>query len=119
MTCPDCGSSEIRLSRSRRFQDAFQRLRGREPFRCSKCRVRFFAIESPELALGKAAHSNPDRRSLWNSRIKKRLAKRMIVVSIFAVALVIFLIFLRYVTSEQSSSGDSGAFTVRQELSAV
>lgn len=119
MTCPDCGSSEIRLSRSTKFQDAFQRLRGREPFRCSKCRVRFFAIESPELALGKAAHSNPGRRSSWNSRIKKRLAKRMIVVSIFAVALFIFLIFLRYVTTEQNPSSDSGAVTARQVLVTV
>jgi hypothetical protein len=65
--------------------------------------VRFFAIESPELAAGKQTHSNLRSRPLWNSRNKKRLARRMIVISIFAVALVIFLIFLRYVTTEQSS----------------
>jgi hypothetical protein len=65
--------------------------------------VRFFAIEAPEMAVGKQAHSNLHSRPLWNSRIKKHLARRMIVISIFAVALVIFLIFLRYVTTEQSS----------------
>ena len=119
MTCPECGSSEIRLSRSTSFQDAFQRLRGREPFRCSKCRLRFFAFESPEFASKKALGSKLGRRSLWNSRIKKRLAKRMIVISIFAVALAIFLLFLRYVTTEQTPSGDSGAADVQTVWVAV
>jgi hypothetical protein len=114
MTCPECGSSEIRRSRSGKLKDVFQRVRGREPFRCSKCRVRFFAMVSPELAFKETAHSQPGRRSLWNSRIKKRLAKRMIVISIFAAALVIFLIFLRYVTTEQNPSSDSGNVTVRE-----
>ena len=102
MTCPECGSSEIRRSRSGKLKDVFQRVRGREPFRCSKCRDALLRhMVSPELAFKETAHSQLGRRSLWNSRIKKRLAKRMIVISIFAAALVIFLIFPRYVTTEQ------------------
>jgi hypothetical protein len=109
MTCPACGSSEIRTSRHARWSDIFQRVRGREAFRCRSCRIRFFASQSSESVLKQAIQSKHTHhpKKLMTSRAKKRLVKRLIVISIFAVALVLFLIFLRYLTKEPISPPES------------
>ncbi len=111
MTCPECGSSEIRASRSIRWSDVFQRVRGREAFRCRKCRQRFFASVSPESGPGRAVQSKQTRRpsKLMSIRSKNRLVRRLILILIFAVAFVIFLFFLRYLTTERIPAPDSGA----------
>jgi hypothetical protein len=111
MTCPDCGSSEVRASRSTRWNDFFQRVHGREPFRCRKCRLRFFASDSPGSGSEPVAQSGRNHRptKLLSSRTKKRLIRRLVVISIFAVAFILFLFFLRYLTTERMPSSDSGA----------
>ena len=111
MTCPECGSSEIRASRSTRWKDVFQRVRGREPFRCRKCRLRFFSSQSSTPGSERVVQSSHSHRSsrLMSTRTKKRLVRQLVVIAIFAVALVIFLFFLRYLTTEPSPSQNSGA----------
>ena len=111
MTCPECGSSEIRASRSTRWSDVFQRVRGREAFRCRKCRQRFFASVSPQSGPERAVQSSRAHRptKLMSTRSKKRLVRRLVVILIFVVAFVIFWYFLRYLTSEPSPPRDSGA----------
>ena len=42
-------------------------------------------------------------------RSKRRLIRRLTVIAIFALAAIIFLIFLRYLTTEGNPSQDSGA----------
>jgi transcriptional regulator NrdR family protein len=111
MICPECGSSEIRASKSTCWRDVFQRVRGREAFRCRQCRLRFFASESSVSVPERVVQSKPTHRptKLVSTRMKKRLARQLTVIAIFAVALVIFLFFLRYLTTERSPSEDSGA----------
>lgn len=89
----------------------FQRVRGREAFRCRKCRQRFFASVSAESGPERTAQSSraPRPTKLMSTRSKKRLVRRLIVILIFAVAFVIFWYFLRYLTSERIPAPDSGA----------
>jgi ribosomal protein L37AE/L43A len=49
ISCPKCGSADVRRSRSEGFLAAFLRVFGRWPFRCRSCRARFYrAAEPPE-----------------------------------------------------------------------
>jgi hypothetical protein len=111
MTCPKCGSSDIRTSKSAHWNDVFQRVRGREALRCRKCRLRFFASNMAEPGSERVIQSKHTPRSakLMSPRTKKHLVRRLIVISIFAVAFVLFLFFLRYLTTERMPASDSGA----------
>jgi len=111
MTCPQCGSSDIRASRSTRWNDVFQRMLGREAARCRRCRRRFFVANATESGLKRLVKSNRTDRhqKLMSTRTRKRLIRQLIVISIFAVALIIFLFFLHYLTTERVPSQDSGA----------
>jgi hypothetical protein len=108
MTCPKCGSSDIRASKSSHWSDLFQHARGREPLRCRKCRQRFFSSE-PSL-------SDAKRIAPWKRRPAKHkgvrrsqsLARKLIVITTFAVAGLLFWFFLRYLTTERSTPPDSG-----------
>lgn len=104
ITCPVCGSAEVRLSRSKRRTDVFRWLRGRrEPFRCRNCRRRFFAslstIETKKRAV-KPASRRRSKRYL-SRRTKKRMIRTLIMVCVFAGAFILFLIFLRYMMTER------------------
>ena len=111
MICPECGSSEVRSSRRSRWNDIFQRIRGREAFRCRKCRQRFFASVSTESGPEQAVQPKRTHRpaKLMSDRSKKRLVRRLIVNLIFAVAFIIFIFFLRYITTERMPASDSSA----------
>jgi len=72
--------------------------------------MRFFAAEhagaAPQpLGISKRTH-RPAK--LISPRIKKRLVRRLTVISIFAVAAIIFWFFLRYLTTEGNPSQESG-----------
>jgi len=111
MVCPACGSSEIRGSRSTHWDDFIQRVRGREAFRCRKCRQRFFASTGIEPAPKPASQSKKTSRprKLISERSKKRLVRRLVVITIFAAAFIMFWFFLRYLTTERMPASDSGA----------
>ncbi len=111
MICPTCGSAEIRVSKHPHWDDFLQRIRGREAFRCRKCRLRFFASPSSEFDPAQVRQSMHTHRpkKLISTRAKKRLIQRLTVISIFAVALIIFLFFLRYITTERMPASNSGA----------
>jgi len=110
MTCPKCGSADIRASRSDRWSDIFHRFRGRDTYRCRNCRMRFYASESAQPGPKQADQSKPTHRhpKLISTRKKKRLIRRLIVISIFALAFIMFWFFLRYLTTEKSPAQDSG-----------
>jgi multidrug efflux pump subunit AcrB len=112
MTCPKCGSCEVRTSKSARWSDIFQRVRGREAFRCRKCRQRFFASISTGYVVPVAEHVVQSTRTHRptkhiSTRRKQRLVKRLVVILIFAVAFILFLFFLRYLTTERMPPSDS------------
>ena len=83
-------------------------------FRCRDCRMRFYASESAQTAPKLAEQSKPIHRhpKLISTRRKKRLIRRLIVISIFTLAFLVFWLFLRYLTSEKSPTQDSGAVRV-------
>ena len=98
MTCPKCSSTDVRTSQSSRWDDLFQRVRGRDVFRCRSCRLRFF-VAAP---VGAGAKPEGHRR-------KQRLRRRLLVIAIFVGAFMIFWYFLRYITTEKDSPSSSGA----------
>jgi predicted RNA-binding Zn-ribbon protein involved in translation (DUF1610 family) len=115
MTCPKCGSSDIRASRSTRWSDVFHRVRGREAFRCRNCRQHFYASkpsESGSQQMVSSKHSLLPTK-IMSTRKKKRMVRRLVMISIFAVAFLLFWLFLRYLTSEKGTSQDSGVVSPR------
>jgi hypothetical protein len=110
MTCPSCGSSEIRASRHAHWSDVFERVRGQVPLRCRKCRHRFYALKSmagKELA-SRSRHS-ARRTKLINIRKMKRFVSRVIMIGIIVVLMFIFLFFLNALSMRRMSEQDSGA----------
>ncbi|HEV2202139.1 MAG TPA: hypothetical protein VGR73_20150 [Bryobacteraceae bacterium] len=47
LSCPKCGSHDVRRSKAEGFWAAIQRTFGRWPFRCRSCRARFFRLAEP------------------------------------------------------------------------
>jgi preprotein translocase subunit SecG len=83
-------------------------------FRCRSCRKRFYASDSTESGqrqVDKSKHTHRPAKFM-SDRSKKRLIRRLVVISIFALAFIVFWLFLRYLTTEKSSSQDSRAVSV-------
>jgi len=96
MTCPKCGSDEIRHSHHHKWIDALVSPLGRRALRCRKCRHRFYVTEGE----GGLRNLKLPSRKHGTHRGRKRLRRWMIEAVIFAIMLLLFWIFLRYVTSE-------------------
>jgi len=47
LSCPKCGSHDVRRSKSDGFYAVLQRTLGRWPFRCRSCRARFYRTAEP------------------------------------------------------------------------
>jgi len=101
MICPKCSSPDIRISRRTRWADVFQRVWGREALRCRSCHARFYA--SPSSASGgiQIVRSTRGSRSRLriNSRTRKRIIRRTIMVVVFGLAFALFWAFLSYMTN--------------------
>jgi len=48
MTCPKCGSSDVRRSHTEGIAAAMLRVFGKWPYRCRSCRSRFYNSTPPE-----------------------------------------------------------------------
>ena len=109
MTCPKCGSSNTRLSRHHHRNGFLDRVRGRRAFRCRKCWQLFYAPMGTQSSGDVAAFAGHSRRPGWfiNRQATKRLGRRLLFLSVFVVAFLIFLYFLRYLTTEPRSSNES------------
>jgi len=72
--------------------------------------MRFYAANLADAALEPAVVSRGVHRpaKLVGIQRKRRLVRRWTMISVFAVAAIIFLFFLRYLTTERAPSGDSG-----------
>jgi hypothetical protein len=109
MTCPKCGSSDTRTSKSPRWIDVLQRVLGRKAFRCRTCRKRFFALPSSPLTLKPA--EKPSRghqsRRILTTRARNRLKRTITLAAIFALAFVLFLIFLRFIMADKDHNYSS------------
>jgi predicted RNA-binding Zn-ribbon protein involved in translation (DUF1610 family) len=47
MSCPKCGSTDVRRAKSEGVVVMFFQIFGRFPFRCRSCRVRFYRYAPP------------------------------------------------------------------------
>jgi len=110
MICPSCGDSAIRFSQHSYGSDAFQSLFGRMPYRCRKCRRRFYSSQTlPATSDGKKVSRRPhlDPRDEIKSK-RKRLLRGLIAIAIFAAMFIIFLMILNYLTSEKGPPKEVG-----------
>ena len=113
MICPECSSPDVRESRSSRMVDVFQRARGRIAYRCRRCRHRFYASPGSDNEISKGAHrvSRHSKRTI-SSRGRRRLVRKIILFSVFAIAFLIFWLFLRYLTKEPSPDGSPSQIVI-------
>ncbi len=120
MTCPSCGNTDIRLSQHSYWGDTFQSIFGRMPYRCRKCRHRFYSSGTPAVAEGpkgsRKAHL-VTREELKSKR--RRLLRGLIAIAIFAVMFVIFLMILKYLTTDTGPPKDYGAAPVSSSAAAA
>jgi hypothetical protein len=110
MNCPSCGNSEIRPSQHSYWSDSLQRMIGRAPYRCKKCRLRFYSSEAPPsilLGSNRAVDANRSTHEINKSR-RRRLLRSLIAIAIFAVMFLIFLILLNVLTADKGSQKDVG-----------
>src|SRR5690348_8780233 len=112
MQCPKCGSAEVRPSHHARWTDVLHSPLGQHAFRCRKCRYRFYA---PEMAASpdSPVHKHKSRRKSRDRDFRRgmrRIRPWMWEVAIFALMLLIFFIFLRYLTREPAA-GPEGRLT--------
>lgn len=98
MTCPKCGSADPRPSERRLWSDVPRRILGLDPWRCHKCSKRFHARST-----GAGRRHKP--RAVIHARRRRR---RLIEVAVFSLLLIIFLLFLRYMTREPVPAAESG-----------
>lgn len=99
MNCPKCGSAEVRRSHHHKTRDLLESPFGRIAYRCRKCRNRFYADND-----GTPVQHRPRSRNSGPKRGTRRLRRWMVEAAIFAIMLLLFLVFLRYVTREPSPS---------------
>lgn len=97
MNCPKCASADVRVSRHSAWTDSIYSVLGRQAFRCRSCHLRFYRTQTDGGA--KPASKRPRSKH----RSPKRVRPWMWETVIFAVMLVIFLIFLRYLTREPAA----------------
>ena len=105
MNCPKCDSSEIRRSSRIKWSDPFHFVLGQHAFRCRKCRVRFYAVSKTTPDDAPAAKRMPRKRFHISElrRNLKHIRPWMWEAAIFGFMLLIFLVFLRYLTREPSA----------------
>ncbi len=107
MKCPKCGSTELRKSRHGKLSDVVQALFGRNAYRCRSCRVRFHTAESLE-SPGSASRdgAGPRRQHHKRKRLSRGFRRRLVEVAVFVLMLIVFLVFLRYLTREQAPAAE-------------
>jgi hypothetical protein len=106
-TCPKCGGHDVRLSSHVNWITRLRWPLGQRAFRCRTCRVRFYASPDPSLTADTGAASHTRRPSRPKGKRGHKRRRRWIVEAlIFAAMLLLFWLFLRYLTREQPAPTD-------------
>jgi hypothetical protein len=102
MTCPGCGKSDIRRSRSSSWNDGLQHVLGRQAYRCRGCRRRFYssAFAQPSLHSPGASQRKHSGVKVVDFRRRKRIVRRIITVAVFVVMFSLFGLFLHHVSQD-------------------
>lgn len=98
------------MSQQPRWSDAFQRIRGQQPYRCRKCRLRFYAPDLSDLNVSPVAQPHSVHRSALHTRARnrRRTVRRLITIAIFTLMFAIFWFYLRYITADRTPADNSG-----------
>jgi hypothetical protein len=95
------------VRRSRRFKplDALWFAAGRKPYRCRDCRTRFYRTDSAAVSRSSRRQARSEKRRAVH--FSTRLRRKVLQAAVFLLMLLIFLVFLRYITQERypSSAG--------------
>lgn len=116
MTCPRCSSENVRRSHRHRWRELLVLPLGRRAYRCRACRFRFQVRGGGVLdALKVALRWRPVRSAKRGAkRGQKRLRRWMWEAGVFALMLLLFLAFLRYLVQERTGGSESGRVSVPQ-----
>lgn len=98
MKCPKCASADLRASRRKRWRDLLHAPFGRTAVRCRACGNRFYA-SGPGLPNGIRKHG----RNHGVKRGTRRIRPWMWELALYTLLLLLFLFFLRYLTSEPAA----------------
>jgi hypothetical protein len=101
MNCPNCNSADVRPSTRVRWSDAFLAF-GRKRFRCRDCRRGFYWREK-SVPVADASKTPPVSKRTQKHRHKplsKPNRRRLVEMLVFATMLLLFFVFLRYLTRE-------------------
>lgn len=107
MTCPSCGSPNVRVSKRNPTFAFIHQMQGLERFRCRECRNAFW--DKPP--------KNDDeerirrkRQRAWGSFIQSRRRRGLIEITLFIAMLLIFFVTIRYLVNktEGPSQAPSG-----------
>jgi len=118
MNCPKCDSSHVRRSHHIKWGDLFHSPFGKHAFRCRTCRLRFYAAENTAPAEGPARKLKPRKRPR-TSGLKRGLTRMrpwMWEAAIFVFMLLIFFVFLRYLTREPAAGPEGGRATFTSDV---
>jgi hypothetical protein len=105
MTCPKCGSQNLRLSRQSEWLDMLHLAARHKPFRCRECRLRFYAHPSVEDSKTAANSTNISHRP--KPLLAKRTKRRLVEAAIFTAMLALFFVLLHYLTQEKAPTSDA------------
>ena len=99
MNCLLCGSVDIRPSKSSRWADLAQHVRGKCAYRCRGCGKRFYAEESEKTGLKDTLSLvlNQKSKSRMSVKARRRLMRKVVVLSVFAMAFALFWICLKFI----------------------
>jgi hypothetical protein len=118
--CPKCGGNDVRLSSHAKWRDRFHAPLGQRALRCRTCGVRFYASPDPAHVIKTAAPKHIKRsHKSEGKRGRKRFRRWVVEAIIFVVLLLLFWLFLKYLTKEPPASSTVGSTTPRAGQSRI
>ncbi len=104
LRCPQCSAVDTRPSTRTSMVDRYHSALGEEPWRCRTCRHRFYGKigASGTAATGKKRKRKREEKRP-GARLSTRSRKRLIHAALFVTIVVIFYVFLRFITREPLS----------------
>ncbi len=110
MLCPGCNTDRARRSHRRGVKEHLLGLFGRFPYRCRQCQLRFYVARSRAADKGgaKSGPPNPTEREIQVTRAGHARKQKRREMLLYGWALLLFLVFLYYVTRDRSNSSDGG-----------
>jgi len=111
MWCPKCNTDHAHRSHRKGLKEHLASLLAYYPYRCRECKHRFLLSRNTEPPTPPSEHRSTEReiRATRHARDWQRKKRHM---TIYGVALVLFLLFLYLVTRDRGANenGNSGVF---------